>query len=66
MRNKGLGTVILKFAERRTLELGYNSIRAFIEEDNEALIRLVEKLGFIRTGRSGTQYGYAKALSRKA
>ena len=66
MRKKGIGAILIKFSESRALELKYDSIRAFIEENNKATIRMVETLGFIRTGKSGHEYGYLKVLSPKS
>ena len=64
MQNKGIGTSMIHFRDQRALELGYDSIKIWIEKKRKVSIRLHEKYGFIRTAKIGQYFEYLKVLSK--
>lgn len=48
----GLGRLLMEEAIRSALEMGYSQVELGVYEDNARAIRLYEKLGFERWGRS--------------
>lgn len=54
-RNRGIGTLLLKGLSREALAAG-KTLRLQVEIFNPAAYRLYERLGFIKTGESGTHF----------
>lgn len=50
MQKKGIGRELMLFSESRALELGFDSIKFFVKEDNIGSIKFCKKLGYEHTG----------------
>lgn len=64
MRNRGIGTSMIKFRDQRALELGFYVIKMWIEKKRKVSIKLNEKNGFIKTGKYGNFYVFIKVLPK--
>ena len=55
-RNRGIGTELLKTAERYAEELGISSILLHVEKTNESALRFYERAGYAKHGDDGNRY----------
>jgi L-amino acid N-acyltransferase YncA len=50
MQNMGIGREIMKYSEKRALELGFDSLKLFVHETNRGSIQFHKKIGYLQTG----------------
>lgn len=50
MQKRGIGQEIMEFSEKRALELGFDSIKLFINETNRGSIQFHKNIGYLQTG----------------
>jgi len=50
MQRKGIGQEMMRFSEKRALELRFDSIKLFVDWKNIGSIKFHEKLGYVHTG----------------
>ncbi len=63
-QGKGIGRLLIDFAEAEARRRGYGEIRLYTHETMHENIALYPRLGYEETGR-GTQAGYARVFFRK-
>ena len=64
-RNSGIGTMITEFLIDKAKEWGYSEISLGVDSDNEAAIRLYEKMGFKIYSHDKDEYGEFYKMLKK-
>lgn len=62
MRNRGIGSDIIGFCDKRARDLEFDSIRLRVNIANKGSIRFHERPSFIRTGKNKDEFVYLKTL----
>jgi len=63
-QGRGLGRILIDFAENEALRRGYGELRLYTHVTMVENVRMYSKLGYEETGR-GKQAGYARVFMRK-
>jgi GNAT superfamily N-acetyltransferase len=63
-QGKGLGRVLMAFAEQEARRLGLDTLRLYTNAAMEANVRLYERLGYVETRRA-TEHGFHRVFMAK-